>query len=257
VIPYLILGGAYLFFINILAGKDVVEFFKDLGWITYYKDGVATYWYINFILIMYLIYPLIYRLLEGRYRNLSLAGMLALAFLLIYLVYSYNFTLYDNIEQSLTRIPIFIIGCYWGRLVKDKRPIREFWIIYALVIPWLGGILQYIGYRDIFPWTVSRRIWYGMMAISICILFSLLLSIAELKYIKKFLNFAGTLSLELYLSHIAMKGVLKRIFPDWAKWSMTKSCFRYFVGVVVAAFLISVVYHFLSDRIGRKIKYRK
>jgi peptidoglycan/LPS O-acetylase OafA/YrhL len=255
-IPYLILGGAYLIIRDVISQGDMVSFFKDISWITYYTEGLTTHWYINFILLMYLIYPVIYYLLENKYRNLFFVLLLACSFSIIYVMYNYNLELFQNIDKSVTRIPIFIIGCYWGKFVKLKKPITDFWIIYALVVPLVGGIFQYIGYLDLFPWKVSSRIWYGMMAISLCILFSLLLSVTELKHLKKLLNLAGTLSLELYLTHIAMKGILKRICSDYAEWSMAKSCLLYFIGVIVVSFVISIVYHSISNKLGQ-IKKKK
>jgi hypothetical protein len=160
--------------------------------------------------------------------------------------------MYKNIDKSISRIPIFIIGCYWGKIVKTKKELSNAWIIYALLIPLLGGFLEYIGYLNLFPWRISSRIWYGLMAIGICILFSLLFSITKLGIVGKLLNLAGTLSLELYLSHIALKGLLKLWCPNYKQWGFLQNCFLYFIVVVVGGFAVSITYHFVESKIKKK-----
>jgi peptidoglycan/LPS O-acetylase OafA/YrhL len=95
-----------------------------------------------------------------------------------------------------------------------------------------------------------------MMAIGLSLLFSLLLSVTELTYIKKVLNLMGTLSLELYLTHIAMNGILKRICLDYKEWSMAKSCLLYFLVVMVVSLIISILYHSISSKLSQ-IKKKK
>ena len=252
-IPYLIWGGAYWFIRDNIYAQNPGGFFEDLFWVTYWRDKVVTYWYISFILSMYLIYPIISYMLESRYRNINLVVLLTLALGTIYLVYTGNPELYGNIERSLARIPIFILGCYWGRIVKSGKPMSEGWIIYALLIPWLGGILQYIGRNGGIPWKVTSRLWYGLLAIAICILFSLLFSVVRLTRIRKFLNLSGTLSLELYLTHVGLQRLMKLWFPDYKSWGMLKNCIMYFVLVVVLAFILSVLYHYIGERLKEQM----
>lgn len=253
-IPYLIWGTGYWFIRDIIYAQNPNGFLEDLFWVTYYTDGVSTYWYISFILVMYLLFPLFYYMLESRHRNLNLVLLLALSIGLIAVMYNGNLELYLHIEKSVARIPVFILGCYWGRIVKSAKPMSEGWVIYALIIPWIGGILQYTDELGIVPWKITSRLWYGLLAIAICILFSMIFAVVRLERIRKFLNMAGTLSLELYLIHIALQRLMKLWYPDYESWSMAKNCIMYLLVVVIASFITANVYHYLSKKLTEKMK---
>ena len=256
-IPYLIIGVANWVIRDIVYGLNPDGLLEDVFWVTFYTEGKSTYWYIVFILAMYLIYPLIYYMLESKYRSINLALLLFLALGLIYLLYTRDYETYRNIEKAVARVPIFIVGCYWGKIVKSGKPMHEGWVLYALIVPWIGGFFQYFGRDGGIPWKVTSRLWYGMLAIGVCILFSLLFSITELGLVGKLLNLMGTLSLELYLIHIAMKGLLKLWRPEYKQWGMGKTCLLYFLVVMVGSLLISILYHNISQKIGQKISSAK
>lgn len=256
-IPYLIIGVGNWVIRDIVYGLNPDGLLEDVFWVTFYTEGKSTYWYIIFILSMYLIYPLVYYMLESKHRNLNLAVLLFLAFGLIYIMYTRDYETYRNIEKAVSRIPIFLVGCYWGQMVKSRKPMHEGWVIYALIVPWIGGFFQYFGKNGGLPWKVTSRMWYGMMAIGVCILFSLLFSITELGIVGKFLNLAGTLSLELYLIHIAMKGLLKLWRPDYKQWGVGQTCLAYFLVVMVGSLLISILYHYVSQRISGIIQRKR
>ena len=252
-IPYLFVGTVYWIIKDIVYGEGIVRFFRDLFWITYYSEGASTYWYINFILSMYILFPLFYYLLENKYRNINMVLLLALSLGLIYVMYTETPELYLHIEKSVARIPVFILGCYWGKIVKMGKTMNRGWVIYALIIPWMGGFFQYAGRHGGIPWKVTSRLWYGMLAIAVCIMVSLFFTVIDLGKINWFLNMAGTLSLELYLFHIAMQRILKLVFPDYKAWSMRKNCILYFLLVIALSFILANLYHFISSQISKKL----
>ncbi|MDY2627655.1 MAG: acyltransferase [Lachnospiraceae bacterium] len=255
-IPYLIVGTIYWIIKDILYGEGVVRFFRDLFWVTYYSEGASTYWYINFILLMYLLFPLFYYLLENKYRNVNLILLLVFSLGMIFVMYTKTPELYLKIEKSVTRIPIFILGCYWGKIVKSGKPMNRRWIIYSLIIPWMGGFFQYAGKHGGIPWKITSRLWYGMLAIAVCIMVSLFFMVIDLGKINWFLNMAGTLSLELYLFHIALQRLLRLLSPDYKTWSMRKNCILYFLLVVVLSFILANLYHYISEKIAKRMSRR-
>lgn len=255
-IPYLVIGTVYWILRDLIFSSDSALFWKDLTWVTYYTKGTSTYWYVNFILIMYLIYPLVYYMLESRYRNLNLVLLMIFTCGLMCILYIYYPELYSNIEKSLGRMVAFFLGCYWGKLVKSGKRMNDMWLLYALFIPWLGGILQYLSKKDIIPWKLSIRPWYGLLAIGICILLSVIFTISDFGIIGKFLNLAGTHSLELYLTHVAMKNMLKIWMPGYKEWGFIKSCLMYLIFVVIVPLLLGIFYQSASKKIAKLIKFR-
>lgn len=250
-IPYLIIGVGFWILRDIVYAQNPNGVWEDIFWITFYKDGKSTYWYILFILIMYLLYPLFYYLLESRYRNVNFIVLLCLAFGIIYQMYTQNYEIYTNIEKALSRVPIFIVGCYWGKIVKSEKPIHNFWIVYALIVPFLGGVFQLISKQGGLPWKVSNRIWYGMSAISISIFWAILFSITTIGIIGKLLNLAGTISLELYLIHIALKSLLKIWCPQYREWEIGQNYFMYFCVVILLSFALGIGFHIISEVINK------
>lgn len=251
-IPYLIVGTVYWFIKDVLYGEGVVRFLKDLFWVTYYTEGASTYWYISFILLMYLLFPLFYYLLENKYRKLNIILLLVLSLGLIYVMYTKTPEMYLNIEKSIARIPVFILGCYWGKIVKSGKTMNRWWVIYSLIIPWMGGFFQYAGRHGGIPWKVTSRLWYGMLAVAVCIMVSLFFTVIDLGRINRFLNMAGGLSLELYLFHIAMQRLIRLLSSDYKTWSMRKNCIVYFLFVVVTSFIVAGFYHHISEKISKK-----
>lgn len=100
----------------IFRSGNVKLFFEDLFFVTFFLNGTRTFWYVLFILIAYMIYPLLYKRLNSE-KNLNrqivmlILGGLLIQFFPRKLVPS----LYSNIEILLGRFLIFFIGCWCGK----------------------------------------------------------------------------------------------------------------------------------------------
>ena len=58
IIPWLLMSIPYWIFIYILQeNSDFIDFFKDLLGISFWTEGVSTTWYVEFVIILYLLYP--------------------------------------------------------------------------------------------------------------------------------------------------------------------------------------------------------
>ena len=76
-------------------------------------------WYISFIIPLYLIYPFIYLLMQKNKK--SFIPLLIISFAVKILLIYCNPAYYEQIELAVSRLPIFIIGCYCGLLVYEKK----------------------------------------------------------------------------------------------------------------------------------------
>lgn len=56
IIPWLLMSIPYWIFIYILQeNSDFIDFFKDLLGISFWTEGVSTTWYVEFVIILYLL----------------------------------------------------------------------------------------------------------------------------------------------------------------------------------------------------------
>ena len=118
-----------------------------------------------------------------------------------------NKELFDNTNLALLRIPFFCLGCFIGKYSYEKRSISGG--TYGLMLLSLFAIQFRKGSKIIFA-----RYSAAFLNISACILIAILFS--KLKHfekihncIKKFFEWFGKYSLELYLAHVTVRGVMR------------------------------------------------
>ena len=256
-IPYLVICGSYWALRDLILEWKPVDFIQDLTWITFYTEGDRTYWYIHFILLMYLLYPVFHRLFQSRYRLCWLIVLCAAVYAGLGTLYVSNLELYKELEVAYARIPTFLVGCYFGPLVKEGKPFGSGWVLFSLLTPWIGAFLQYWGKNGGIPWDITMRVWYGMLGLSFCILLSILFTLTDFGKLGKFLNLLGVLSLELYLFHITMKSTFRFLFPEYKSWGMGAVTMSYFLYVMVGSLILSLLYHAAEQKISRLYQERR
>ena len=86
---------------------DLKKFFENIFLISFFIKGEIDIWYIPFIIILYLIFPLIYKIIN-KYDTLGLLSSLFIIVIFNFLhlmIFPKHYGLY---EIATTRIPIFI-----------------------------------------------------------------------------------------------------------------------------------------------------
>jgi len=211
-IPYLFIGGSFWVVIDLLWKKDVILFLKDITMLSFWKDGIVRVWYISLILILYTLFPLIWKMVcrEGRIKKLRIV-------LLITVVMGINFILhrclpdwFDKVGVALTRIPVFLIGIVLADRVWEKQPVKiwESLALFALCIcnGWMNQYHIEIGFQ---------RYWFAVWAIVICLLLAAVFELCEknrvLCKLNKLLIPIGTWSLELYIVHVWVRRFLMKL----------------------------------------------
>ena len=151
---------------------------------------------------------------------------------------------YGNVEIALTRFIIFFIGCYFGKMVYEKKYLSVEWIA-------LGGacIIIWVLLRET---TALSNFWirisYGPLAISICLLAAYLFNFLKgNNIILIFLRFFGEHALEVYLTHVLIYNVWRNILG--VRYLSPTGTLDYLV-VVAIAILLSVVVHFLASKLS-------
>ncbi len=187
----LIVGTIYYLYKQV----SFITYLKNITFISFFTSGVRDLWYFALIIILYLLYPLLYKIINEK----KLKGLIGLILVVIgstILLYNFDIGLYNNIEIALTRIPVFLIGIYFGKKIMNKEEIRELWMILFLILFIICNILLF---NFSFKYYMCVRYIYCILGISIIFLLSYLHSKINIEIISKFLIFIGTYSMEVYL----------------------------------------------------------
>lgn len=195
-LPYVIYSSVFIEKRSVLTG--FLEWTKLLNW-----NGKAELsWYVAFIMVMYAIYPLIYKLMKklekSKFELLAVAAFCSLFFVLC-IALNYFFPNVYGIRTALTRVPVFIIGCYLGKFVYHKCQYSN-----GLYIACIIGVIMWMILTNITDSLMVRRVCHSLLSVALCVI---LISIADflkskVNFIYKFFDFLGSMSLELYLVHM-------------------------------------------------------
>lgn len=163
------------------------------------------FWYIFMILACYLIFPYVFHIVEsarseveGEMWLLSMISMVAVTTLILK---KCSGDFYKSFEIVLTRVPIFLAGCFYGRSSYEKRENYWKWGVVLAV-----SVLALIVLPASMP--ILGRYIRGAMNISVCAMLAAGLSRVEWKPVKKLLGWFGACSLELYLTHVAVRKIM-------------------------------------------------
>lgn len=215
------------------------DFFKDFTFVSMYS-GTILFWYILMILVCYLIFPYIFRIVEHARDEIEgemyFISLLSLVIVVTVLLKLYTGSFYSHFEIVLTRFPMFLAGCFYGRSSYEKRKSYWKWGVMFTV-----SVLALVMLPKELP--ILGRYIRGIINISGCAMLAAGLSKVKLMPLKKILEWFGTRSLELYLTHVAVRKIMKL--------SGYKTCYgcNELIMVVTAIFLAWIL-HMICIRIS-------
>lgn len=184
----------YIVLINGIA-LTPFDWFCNLTSLSYYHiGGTFIDWYISSILLLYLLFPILYKI-----TNLKSVVIITISICLIYYFCGRPHWIYDCL---LGRLPIFLTG-----ILAYKRP-KDLWVIVLLF--WL--LLPFSCY----VWISTPFINTLCVTLLFLICTMILLSIQNYQGIKKVIDLAGKHSLELYIGNcLAMLLQFHTISNKW------------------------------------------
>ena len=230
-IPYAIVASVHFLIEAVILGKgDIIGFLRGIFFVDFFTKGDSQFWFIAFILIMYIFFPLLFKLFQsGKYNFLKLVILICAAVGLNFALSRVAPQLYDNIEVMLTRIPAFVCGVYIGEKVYNKRAVQiPFWIITFLggmAFLYLSILKRVVGGKP--PFILLR---YGetVYALLLMMVLAIILDAIHSGTFSKICAFFGGMSLELYMVHVSLRTIMGKIgFPP-------KNALYYAVMVAVA-----------------------
>ena len=212
-LPVIVIESIYWVYLCFFSseGGGWTDFLERLFLLKFWITGDQQVYFVSMILLFYILYPYIYSILFSERRReggeLSRCVMLiAVCVLFTYLIMCGERDFYDRTEIALTRLPVFIFGCYLGKKVYEKKPIDRRWFWIALI----AAILQFIVLGAGFPEGICMRYFYLIGGTSITFLIPMILKVLSWERLNRFLAFFGRISLNLYLSHIVVIHLYER-----------------------------------------------
>lgn len=225
-VPYLILETPLWIWYSIENGIGISGFLYHISFVSYWTEHIGL-WFLAFLIPLYLVTPLLYKLLSSRHRYIVLSVLLV--FFMFFSVCDIgNSILVTNIQSCLSRIPCYLIGLSIG---NDVRESKQSCLIY--IIP----IILYIVLQsfDCFRLVYKGWIWAVLLSVIISQLFSRI-SHGRLYKLVDFFAFVGKYTLELYIGLDITKIVLLQFLElGTSYWILT------IIGSIGCAVLYNII----------------
>lgn len=122
--PYLLITIPFIIFYLIMGEYDAMDALLSLTTFDYwvYHKGA---WFVALLMPLYLISPLLFKLLTGRYKYLNLIILIA-SFVVLNSINAEDYVCHEfigNIQFALQRVPSFFIGMVLGAPCKSHKTI--------------------------------------------------------------------------------------------------------------------------------------
>ena len=202
-------------------------FFSRMTFTYFFIKGERVFWFISLILALYIIFPVLYRIIE-RFKGLGTIGLVVLIIAFNFALRAFTPGVYTNIEIAMCRIPVFIIGIWAGKFVMEKREISKKWL-WAFLAAAVGMLVFMYFYTDIVRSMVPDynkdmetmyiflyRYAACPLGISLVVLDSYLITQirrrGQLNVLRNFFEFVGMYSMEYYMIYLNVNHYLERIY---------------------------------------------
>lgn len=238
-LPVAVIYYVWLNFIKTDAG--IYGFIKGISFFNLFRIHDTTYWFIFLIFVMYILFPYLYQLLRGNNgkRKLNLVLVLVIWVAICYLLITLNFKIFMNIEIFMFRIPIFILGIYFGKAIMDNRKLSLFDLVLLCVI----AVLKFVFIHDSIVPIKGRIIasFWMFPVIFLCIIF-IKTVIIRIKWLDQFIKFTGSISLELYIIHVSLREIFNA-------YGFSMAILWHYLVMVCLTYVLAILLKMTQDRV--------
>lgn len=200
---YFVIGGVtYLLYDIIINHLTLGKWLSDLLFVPWFKEGKTRYWYILAIIVFYLLFPLFYRFIHTGRHGLLKTILFSICWWSLVEILSDLVPGVVPFRIALQRMPVFVIGIYFGGLSYKKVEMSKG--ITAFLF--LSGYVLFVALKTPFLKPIADNLYYpvrAMLAISIMTTVIILMEIAGntarglYTSVMKVLIWFGGLTLEL------------------------------------------------------------
>lgn len=246
-VPYLFIAPPMLALVCYLRKQTVIRYFLEVTLIAFWTKHSRNLWYILFCIIVYLIFPIIFKVLQNK-NGEKYAAALTLLLTIFILSLSQIFPkFYSDTEILLGRLPLFIIGAIYGKKIYNNQKMNKFdWcfalsgfiikLIYMLSFYFKAYRLNPLGTKFFTVMRPFLRFITGWSTLSYILIIVLVIYLLRKTFLNKVFAWFGSMSLELYITHILMKDAFAKL--GIAVWRI-----RYYALAMLISILISYVVH--------------
>ena len=244
---YLIVGAAFWGIRAAITGGTFTSWWKNLFFVTFFTQGRVTLWFIFFILVMYLIYPLVHALLNSTESDIrrTIRFLVLAAFFIVLSFWGLAHWGKDakSYDIVIGRIPIFLLGAYLGKYIMEGKSLnRRLAAILFTLFCAAGIVLRYYDSAALVRRYLDIILTLGYIGLS-----TMFIGLQEQEsWNRRFLRLCGSYSLELYLTHVCVRNLAK------AKDYPTNHYWVYAI-VILISVVLSIPLHALGSRLSRKI----
>ena len=203
---YLIIAGiTYTTYDLFIHHYGVLQIISDLSFFSWIKDQSTKYWNILAIIIFYLLFPVLYRIFCQGKRPLLKTVLFSICWWTVVELLSGLFPIISTFRIALARLPIFVIGMYFGGLSYHNKEVKKYT---ALLLIFCGYFIFAVMRTP--PLKPFAEIMYypGRAVLAISIISTIILFLCHIEDKQKMYSFImglfgwfGGLTLELYLLH--------------------------------------------------------
>lgn len=258
-IPYivvLLLWGIAQYFHNTTGG--IIGFIYSYSLITFFLRGDMSEWYIAALIPLYTLAPCLVLYINRRKNNIKVLILIIFIISLLFILCGYLLegTKYKKAflivnELMVIRIPLYIVGMYFGKLLNEKKVInidmkKNYLILCVGLILFFMNTIIFPGQKLYFSQWYLTRIIFSIICIPMLLLIGHRIDfIKKDKRINHYLTYIGTITLELYLVHVKIRSYLDSFISQ----NFVES-FLVNIAAVVLAFLVAELVRRIVKRIS-------
>lgn len=227
--------------------ESLPKFVYSVLFLEAFIDGQWWFWFISLILLLYLAYPMVYKIYD-KYGLKAFIASLLLVLALNFAMERYLNTFYGNVEIMFTRIPAFLIGAYAASFVKEKKKIPMYIIYICPVVFLCAWALVYS--HDLGGVFMSKTLYRYLLSIIGLSLIPVISAVKQGSHRPwKLLTWVGGYSIEIYL-------VFEKINMKFADIIPTIDSFNIFYNAVTfgITLILSLALKYICSLISEAIQ---
>ena len=246
VVPYLMVALIFWAVKDLYILKStILQYVSDITFVTMVTNGTRTIWFVGFILVMYLLFPLFYRVIfGGENRLIRFLILLVTVCAIPVMMYFAAPETFANTEIAITRTPVFVLGIFAGYYIRNDYRIPRSTAAALCITGIAAGAASVLIQAPDF---VTRYL-DGYYSCAVLIILTLLVyAFSNFHRMNSFLKWIGGYSLEIYMLHVTMRNLMKSFGFE------TYVFMQYFIMAVLAV-LLSIPLKKISKKVISHIK---
>lgn len=243
-----------LIFVSLLMLRremSLIDVIKNITGFNFYTVCIYNlFWFVPALMTLYILFPLYYYLLKKVNLNYYVIGSILLWFILVIITKDITRT---DLYGFINRIPIFIIGIYFGEktYIKEEVEVRNYVLLLLVVI---GITLQYLtNYKGIYLLVPESNCFLpnALFTIGFIPLVANVISNIEKFKLYRALTFLGKISFELYIVQEKLSKVLLNIFLE--NFNVVHVNIMYIMITICSAGILSLISSKISSLLLKRI----